>query len=293
MDRVVLFFMTLLSRLPLRVHYAFSSFLAWLLQKVLHYRVQTVNINIARSFPELNYKEIREVVDDFYHHLADTVVESVWMLTASTEAVGRQVRITGQDALNRALDLNRNAVIMVGHLGNWEIFTGLPDLRSHYGINIDNKDFLYVYKRPKSRLADKVITRIRTRHGSCSIIESHQIIRHIVRHREGRQAFFFICDQNPPHCMSRFTADFLNQKTYMIEGPETVAAKMGMPVLYCGLIRHGRKDNEAHFELIAENAAECPEGFITERFARLLEADIIEHKSTWLWSHKRWKKRIS
>ena len=242
MDRVVLFFMTLLSWLPLRVHYAFSTFLAWLLQKVLHYRVQTVNINIARSFPELNYPQIGEVVNDFYHHLADThladtIVESVWMLTASTEAVGRQVRITGQDSLNRALDLNRNAVIMVGHLGNWEIFTGLPDLRTHYGIDIDNKDFLYVYKRPKSRLADKVITRIRTRHGSCSLIESRQIIRHIVRHREGRQAFFFICDQNPPHCMSRFTADFLNQKTYMIDGPETVAAKMGMPVLYCGLIR--------------------------------------------------------
>ena len=284
MDRVVLFFMTLLSWLPLRVHYAFSTFLAWLLQKVLHYRVQTVNINIARSFPELNYPQIGEVVNDFYRHLADTIVESVWMLTASTE---------GQDSLNRALDLNRNAVIMVGHLGNWEIFTGLPDLRTHYGIDIDNKDFLYVYKRPKSRLADKVITRIRTRHGSCSLIESRQIIRHIVRHREGRQAFFFICDQNPPHCMSRFTADFLNQKTYMIDGPETVAAKMGMPVLYCGLIRHGRRDNEARFRLITENAAECPEGYITEQFARLLEADIREHKSTWLWSHKRWKKRIS
>ena len=256
--------MTLLSWLPLKVHYAFSSFLAWLLQKVIHYRVQTVNINIARSFPELNYRQIGGVVKDFYRHLADIIVESVWMLTASTEAVGRQVRIAGQDSLNRALDLNRNAVIMVGHLGNWEIFTGLP-----------------------------VITRIRTRHGSCSLIESHQIIRHIVRHREGRQAFFFICDQNPPHCMSRFTADFLNQKTYMIEGPETVAARMGMPVLYCGLIRHGRRDNEARFELITENAAECPEGYITERFARLLEADIREHKSTWLWSHKRWKKRIS
>ena len=177
MDRVVLFFMTLLSWLPLRVHYAFSTFLAWLLQKVLHYRVQTVNINIARSFPELNYPQIGEVVNDFYRHLADTIVESVWMLTASTEAVGRQVRITGQDSLNRALDLNRNAVIMVGHLGNWEIFTGLPDLRTHYGIDIDNKDFLYVYKRPKSRLADKVITRIRTRHGSCSRPSSSSVTR--------------------------------------------------------------------------------------------------------------------
>ena len=292
MYRVVLFFLYALSWLPLKVHYAFSGFIAWVLHKVLHYRTSTVLTNISRSFPEMTYEEINRTVSDFYRNLADIVVESVWGLTASTDKIGRQVRISGQENLNRAMSLGRNAVIMVGHLGNWEIFTGLPDLRSNYGIDLDNKNFVYVYKRPASRLAGKVISRIRTGHGSCSIIESHQIVRHIVRHREGKDAFFFICDQNPPHSESRLVADFLCQKTYMIDGPETIASKLGMPVLYCGLIRHGRMDNEAHFELIAENAADCPEGYVTSTFAKLLEADIKNHKGTWLWSHKRWKKRI-
>lgn len=293
MHRVVLFFLYALSWLPLKLHYAFSGFIAWFLHKVLHYRMQTVVTNIARSFPEMSYNEIRKTAADFYRNLADVIAESVWSITASTGEIGSQVRITGQEALNKAMYLNRNAVIMVGHLGNWEIFTGLPDLRSHYGIDLDNKNFVYVYKRPKSRLADKIITHIRLHHGSCSVIESHKIVRHIVRHREGRDAFFFICDQNPYHNESRFVADFLNQKTYMIEGPETIAAKMEMPVLYCGLIRHGRMDNEAHFELITENAAGCTEGYVTSEFARLLEEDIRKHKSTWLWSHRRWKKRIA
>ena len=292
MYRVVLFFLYALSMLPLKVHYAFSGFIAWLLHSVLHYRRSTVTANIARSFPEMTYREIETTARDFYHNLGDVIVESVWSLTASTEKIGRQVRITGTDTLNRIMDLNRNAVIMVGHLGNWEIFTGLPDLRSRYGINIDNRDFVYVYKKPSSRTAEKIISAIRTRHGSCSIIESRNILRHIIRHREGRQAFFFICDQNPHSGATRFVADFLNQKTYMIEGPENIAVKMGMPVLYCGLIRHGRQDNEAHFELITDNAAGCPEGYVTSEFARLLEKDIKEHKATWLWSHKRWKKRI-
>ena len=78
----------------------------------------------------------------------------------------------------------------------------------------------------------------------------------------------------------------------MVEGPESIAARLGMPVLYCGLIRHGRKDNEAHFRLITENASECPEGYVTRTFASLLEQDIKEHKPTWLWSHRRWKIRI-
>lgn len=292
MYRVVLFFLYALSMLPLKVHYAFSGFIAWLLHSVLHYRRSTVTANIARSFPEMTYREIETTARDFYRNLGDVIVESVWSLTASTEKIGRQVRITGTDTLNRIMDLNRNAVIMVGHLGNWEIFTGLPDLRSRYGINIDNRDFVYVYKKPSSRTAEKIISAIRTRHGSCSIIESRNILRHIIRHREGRQAFFFICDQNPGMSTSRFVVNFLNQKTYMIEGPETIAARMGMPVLYCGLIRHGRRDNEARFELITENASECPEGYVTSTFASLLERDIKEHKHTWLWSHRRWKIRI-
>lgn len=292
MYRVVLFFLYALSLLPLKVHYAFSGFIAWMLHRVLHYRMSTVVTNISRSFPEMSYDEIDATVRDFYRHLADVIVESVWSLSASTDKIGRQVSIRGQEALNRTMDLNRNAVVMVGHLGNWEIFTGLPDLRTHYGINLDNKNFVYVYKRPSSKTAEKVISRIRTRHGACSIIESHNIIRHIVKNREGREAFFFICDQNPHINTSRFVADFLNQKTYMIEGPETIAAKMGMPVLYCGLIRHGRGNNEAHFELITENASECSSGYVTSEFARLLEKDINENKPTWLWSHKRWKTRI-
>lgn len=274
------------------MHYFFSDILAFLLRHVINYRYSTVTANIARSFPELTYKEIDEVTDRFYRHLADVMAESVWALTASTGTIGRQVRIYGQEALNKALSLNRNAVIMVGHLGNWEIFTGLPDLRSNYGIDIDNKDFVYVYKKPHSKGAEKVITKLRTRHGSCSLIEAHNILRHIIKHREGRQAFFFICDQNPGMSTSRFVVSFLNQKTYMIEGPETIAARMGMPVLYCGLIRHGRRDNEARFELITENASECPEGYVTSTFASLLERDIKEHKHTWLWSHRRWKIRI-
>lgn len=292
MYRLIIIIISIISRLPQSLHYAFSGFLSFFLRHILHYRYSTVVSNISRSFPEMKYQEIDQVTDGFYRNLADVMVESVWALTASTEKIGQQVRITGQDDLNKAISLNRNAIIMVGHLGNWEIFTGLPDLRTHYGIDIDNKDFVYVYKRPRNKTAEKVISRLRTKHGSCSIIEAHNILRHIVKHREGKAAYFFICDQNPGKSTSRFVVNFLNQKTYMIEGPESIAAKLGMPVLYCGLIRHGRRDNEAHFKLITENAAECPEGYVTATFASMLEQDIREHKPTWLWSHRRWKIRI-
>lgn len=289
---ILIFLLKMFSVLPLGFHYRISGCLAFLLHKVIRYRYSTVITNISRSFPELTYRQVTDIARDFYGYLADIIVESVWCYSASREKIGKQIEITGQDDLHKALSNGKSAVIMLGHIGNWEIFTGLPDLRENYGLDIDNKDFIYIYKKPAGEIADMVINNIRKRHDSCFVIDTHSIFRHIVAHRNDRQVVFFICDQNPERSESRFTVDFLNQKTYMIDGPEQIAAKLGLPVLYCGLVRKGRRDNSANFRLITENAAECEPGYVTAEFARRLEHDIREHKAFWLWSHKRWKKRI-
>lgn len=289
---IVIFFLKAFSLLPLKIHYTFSGFIAFILEKILHYRRSVIVSNISRSFPELTYWEIDKLTKEFYRHFADTVVESIWCYSASREEIGRQVKITGQDDLEKALSRNKNAIIMLGHLGNWEIFTGLPDLHTNYGLDIDNKDFVYAYRKQKSKIAEMIIERIRNKHDACSTIEIKNIVRYIATHREGRKVFFLICDQNPSGCQSRFVAEFLHQKTYMIDGPELIAAKLGMPVLYCGLVRNGRMDNTANFKLITEDASKCTPGEITSRYAELLGKDIDEHRATWLWSHKKWKKRI-
>lgn len=289
---IIISLLTLFSLLPLRVHYIFSDIIAFILGRVVKYRYATIVTNLSRSFPELTYDEIKETAHLFYRHLSDVIVESIWSFTASADKIGRQVMIEGREDLEKALDKKRNVIVMLGHIGNWEIFTGLPDLRSHYGINIDNKNFVYIYKPPTSRLADMVINKIRSRHCACSTVDMHSIIRRIAGKRRGEEVYFFICDQNPESSRSKFVTTFLNQKTYMIEGPEMIAAKMGMPVMYVSIIREGRRKNRARFKLISEDASQCERGYITSEFSRLLEQDIRNYKHTWLWSHKKWKRII-
>lgn len=74
MYRVVLFFLYALSLLPLKVHYAFSGLIAWMLHRVLHYRMSTVVTNISRSFPEMSYDGIDATVRDS----TDTLQMSSW-----------------------------------------------------------------------------------------------------------------------------------------------------------------------------------------------------------------------
>lgn len=289
---IIIGVLSLFSILPLKVHYFFSNILYFFLHKVFRYRYSVVITNISRSFPELKYGEIKKTAKEFYHHLSDIIVESIWAFTRSVDKIGKRADLKGVEELNKAIELNKNVIVMVGHIGNWEIFTGLPDLKERYGINLDNKNFVYVYKRQKSKLAEMIIEKIRNKHNSCSTIDAHNIIRYIAKHKEGKDVFFLICDQNPGKNENGTMVTFLNQKTYMIEGPEKIAVKMGMPVFYCGLLRTGRSKNSAVFEMICEDASACAKGEITKIYAKKLERDIINNKKSWLWSHKRWKKQI-
>ncbi len=284
--------MYLLSLMPLKVHYAFSGIIAFFLRKVLKYRCGVINANLARSFPELNYKELDVVVKDFYRHFADMVVESVWAFSRSVEKIGGRVKFEGLEDLNKACDMEKGVIVMLGHTGNWEIFTGLPDVRKTYGANIDNSNMNFVYKKQNSKLSDMLIGHIRNRHHSCVTIESGDVLRHILKRRQSRDVYFMICDQSPRGGKSDTVVTFLNQKTYMIEGPERIATKIGMPVVYAGIRRDESGVNVAHFELITEDASACEKGWVSARFAQLLEEDIRKTKHQWLWSHKRWKRRI-
>ena len=45
--------------LPLCVHYFFSGIFAFILRKIVRYRYPVIVTNIARSFPDMKYPEIK------------------------------------------------------------------------------------------------------------------------------------------------------------------------------------------------------------------------------------------
>lgn len=286
---IIIVLLKMVSLLPLKVHYLFSDIFAFFIGKVFKYRYSTIMINLARSFPELHYRQLDKIASDFYKFLSDTIAESIWLYSASRKKVGEMVKIEGKEILEDALSKGKNVAVMLGHIGNWELFTALPDLKGFYGMDIENKSFTYVYKKPTSKLAHLVINNIREKHQACSIIESKNVIRHILKDKEKKSIFFFICDQCPTARESDFKVNFLNQTTYMLEGPEYISAKTSMPVVYCGVVRKGRRDNTAVLKLICEDASTMEKGVITSTFAKYLEEDIKNNPHTWLWSHRRWK----
>ena len=66
-----MFFLKILSRLPLSVLYIFSDFLFMMSYYVIGYRLKVVRKNLRNSFPNKSDEELKKIEKQFYRDLCD------------------------------------------------------------------------------------------------------------------------------------------------------------------------------------------------------------------------------
>ncbi len=298
--RTVEAFLRLKGRLPLRYHYGWARILAWLTGKVFHYRRDVVMANLARSFPEMKYDQLKETADRFYRHFANTIVEMIWF-SACRGPKGRErlrqshiVEITNPDEMNRLYRGARQLMILEAHTGNWELFGGI--LNYSYGTPLDTRaDAIAVtYNKLESALWNQVMADNRTGPvadlGFDGYVETYEVLRYVLARREQKFTYSFIADQYPyNHNMPHPTVDFLHRKTLAMSGGATLACKLDMAVAF---LRFRCREDGGYtmtFVPICDHAAGMDPQAILQRYYSLLEEDLQAQPWNYLWTHKRWK----
>jgi len=275
---------------PLKVHYFFSNIMAFILYRIVKYRLSTVHYNLARSFPDKKYNELDKLTKDYYKYLTDLAVETIWGVTHSKQ-ISKRLVFDNLNLFTNTFDLNNHILVVIGHQGNWELFSQYKNLYKECGFPDDKTVFFFVYKKLKNKLMERLTQHIRTKLGTCDFIDHKQIFRHMLRNKDEKGAYFFVADQAPVNG-ARFNLDFLNQKSAMFDGPEYIAKKFNMPVLYLEIRRTSRGVYHNIFTKICDKAKDEKDGFITYKYAKLLEQSISRTPESYLWSHRRWKKPI-
>lgn len=281
------------SLLPRRVFYILSDVCAFFLN-MFGYRRSVIDINMARSFPQLKYGEIKKLRKEYYRYMMDITFESIWAISATQKEICRVVDVPDRSMMDELCSRHPKVVVVLGHMGNWELFNGVagPDGVEKTGGFAAHHIYLS-YKRAKNRAVDAFLVKMRMlASDKCGnkgcILESKHILRHILKDKRAIGIYYFIADQSPKE--ERIVAKFLNQPTQMLGGAEFVASKLGIPMVYLGIDRVERGKYEMKFRLIEENTKGVPHGELTRRFACYLQEDIFANKVNWLWSHKRWKR---
>lgn len=286
----------IVGRMPLKVHYVFADVVAWLAGKVVGYRDDVVMINLSRSFPDKKYRELQKIRNEFYRHFAEIFVEAIWFGASDYKRLHDSgiVTITNPEILNEYLGGADNMTVMFSHCGNWEILGGFLGYRTPDGADLDLKEeqIKVVYKELHSAFSNEFFKHNRVapleKVGTTCEIESSNILRYAIKHRNEKNVYIYIADQYP-YKTPYDIGVFLNQKTSAMLGAAGVACKLGHSVIYLKMKRVERGRYEMTFVPICMNASEQTPEQITRRYFDILEEEICETPANWLWSHKRWK----
>ena len=274
--------MRLLAAFPLPVLHFLGWWLFVIAFYVVRWRVPLARSNIDGALPELPADERRRILRDCYRNLAMALMEGIWGYGATGAALKRRVRIVNPEVVERYRAQRRSAVLLAGHVCNWEWL--LLAAGAHLSIPID-----VVYKPLRLADVDAYVRDARRRFGA-NPIPHKSFLYEVMRRDDEPRAYAMLADQTPLKRTPKHWIRFLGRDTAFFLGPERIARYVDAAVVYVAMKRVRRGYYEVRFTVIAEPPYGEDAGVqIAESYARHLEATIRESPSDWLWIHNKWK----
>lgn len=257
-----------------------SDFIFFIICYVVGYRKQIVLRNLENAFPKKNKAEIKILAKKFYKSFADILIEYLMYWTMSSKQLKQHVKIKNTTLFEKYK--NRHIVFIIGHFNNWEWYNILPAYTMH--------NILGLVKPIKNNNVEKLITKIRSRHGMDVVLIKNTLREILQREKNNIPSLsIFAGDQIPTANEINFWTTFLNQETPVYLGAEKIAKKINAVVIYADMFRIKRHYYEINLQLITDLPQKEPPYHITLKHITALETSILKQPESWLWSHRRWK----
>jgi KDO2-lipid IV(A) lauroyltransferase len=288
--------MRMVGSLPLKFHYFWADSITWLLKNIVHYRYSVVYTNLARSFPQLKYWELDKIAKDFYKHFAEMFAETIWFAGCyhKPERLRKQriMEVVNQEVFNETYDAAPSVTVLTSHCGNWELLGGICSYNFNDNVPVVTQEHLYVvYKELHNKVSDEVfkMNRRSPMVGYEGMLESKEILRFVMNNKDRKIGYYIIGDQYPYQTKVEVDGLFLNQKTLGMIAAFKLACKLSHAVLFARIDREERGHYKLKYEKICDNASDFTPEQLMRKYFDLLEEQIKDDPSNWLWTHKRWK----
>ena len=270
--------------LPMRALYVLSDILYVLVYRIIRYRVKVVRKNLTNSFPEKSEAELQKLEREFYHHFADYIVETIKLAHISLEELQRRAYLRNTELVDQLMAEGHTCfILLMGHYGNWEWFSGSTS-------RFKDSRIYQIYRPLSNKAFDQLFIHLRTQFGSYGI-KKQDTVREVIQLKKDKTpcVVIFIADQTPSRNNLHYWTTFLNQDSAILTGPERLAKKLNLPVIFLDTKQVKRGYYTVDMKLLTDHPKDTPDNWITEQYARLMEKCILRNPAGWLWTHKRWK----
>lgn len=265
------FLQFIVSTTPIKLHSTIERIVAL---TICRYRSDIVRKQLKTSFKNFSGTEINQLQKKYYRYLSRVIIESLWAFSSAQKSIVEKFLIKNPEEVNKHLDKNRSVLMLLGHVGNWE--WGQASI-THY---IDGP-CVGVYKPLSNASLNQYIYQQRSKFGVL-LLKERELLKYIAENYNTPQLYILIADQYPTNKKWK-EINFLNQITKFDLGPEKLAEKYDLEVVYAHITNADDGRYLATLKNIERNNGIC------ECYISNLEQNILEEKASWLWSHRRWR----
>lgn len=271
-----------LSLLPLSWVYAFSIFSGNLVFFLLQERREIARENIERAYGNtLTEAEKSRLVRQSFHHIVLAVVELL-MVERLRDEPDRYFKIFGREHLDQALAAGGGCVLVVSHLGSWELLGMLAQFGPY--------EASAVVKTIRNPYLDKWFNRMRNKTALQTIFKDAPI-REVLRRLKKNHIIAILTDQwaGPEGLWVNFFGELTSTTTL----PARFGLKLGCPIIAAFCVRTAPWQFEIYVEPEVALVGEGPqiERLTTEKINQIVEKKILQYPEQWTWVHRRWKDR--
>ena len=268
--------------LPRRWAQGLGAGAGWLAGSVFGVRRQIVDENLARAFPERSPAWRARVARASYRHLGRTAATTFRLSRMTPGQILKLSRVEGKELLADPVARGEGAILVTGHLGNWEVGGGALACR---GLPLD------VVVRPQNNpLFDHALARARSRLGMNLVYRQNSVHVLLRSLRQGR-VVVVLADQNAHS--GGLMVDFFGEPASTARGPALLALRSGAP-LVLGVGLHHPSAAQPH-HLVLERVSVPLSGILAQDMEALtrahvaaLERQIRRYPGQYLWQHRRW-----
>jgi len=241
--------------------------------------------NLSMAFPDKDEAWRKRTLRLCYRHLAWSVVEYLCLVKAPEQVGNWFVSVDGEEILRKLRKSGKGAILLTGHIGNWELFAGwLAD--KGYPIHA-------IVRPPNDADVAAMLEGFRAKVGLNTFSKYNIMLGAAKLARKG--AFMAIlADQDGGN--EGIQVPFMGENCSTPGGPAALSHLAGVPIIPVVSYRIAPYKHEIHILPPLDDAPDIKNRserikHITADANRILEMMIRKHPEQWLWLHKRWKNR--
>ena len=248
-------------------------------------RKRIVERQIAAAFPDLSREAVVQLARESYEHLGRTFIETALLDSIGKDGLQALVEsVEGWEEIEDVMAKGRGAILVTGHIGNWELAGSYVAAR---GIPLDA-----IVRGMANPLFDAYINHTREAIGM-TVVHDSEAVRRTPRSLRGGRAVAFVADQGVMGLASTFVP-FFGRPAKPPRGAAVFALRFDVPVVFVVALR---KPN-GRYRIVVERI-EAPQTGDRDRDVDAIVARFTQHLEKWVravpaqyfWQHRRWKRQ--